>query len=404
MKLENKLKLIMMLLRINGAKSVKKIFKEWIIITVIASILITFIMLLRYTQHIMTVSYAESKFDLIVQGYTGEQISEIQQLKYIEKVFPVRLLYGEAGKGDQKLAIDIYAADSFENKNISFFSDKMFIQSDKEILLNNKLNPIVIDEKMAQKFNVGVGDKVSLFFGSNKVDVSFTVAAICESMEKTLGMPPVLILWQGEQQEAFFKSFNENPPYGYMFIKAKNKDLAKDYFLKKYIPLQFVKEGHLNIEDKEKILHYNSSLLIDRESHLEELLYELRYTPPIVMLASVLGFITYVLILYRETNKRISMKEKEYSILHALGLHKFNFLLLSMVETLILQIPVIIISSFIVKYVIYDSLFNAFLPWYLFIWYCLGALILQICAVLINGIFLYFKMLRTSTAAQLAKE
>ncbi|MBS4053794.1 MAG: hypothetical protein KGZ64_03355 [Thermaerobacter sp.] len=53
---------------------------------------------------------------------------------------------------------------------------------------------------------------------------------------------------------------------------------------------------------------------------------------------------------------------------------------------------------------VYDFLMQSHLPWYLFIWYCLGALALQLIAVVISGLTMYIRLSLTNTAALLAKE
>lgn len=371
---------------------------------VIFSILFAFTMFLRYVQHALTLPYAETTFDLIIQGFSEEQISDIRKLPFVDEVFPARILSGEIKKDNKKEPIRIYAADSFENRNVSFFLDRLLIKRNKEILMNAEMNPIIIDLQIARMLKVGIGDTVSLPFGKNRSDVSFTVAAISEPMESALGLAPVMILWRGEQRSVFVNSFGKDPTYSYMFIKTNDKKRAKEYFLNEYIPMELVADGYFSPEDKDEILRHNSSLTIDREKHLDELYYELRYTPPIVILASVLGFITYLLVLYREANKKLLMREKEFSILHALGMPKIYFMLYSIIETAVFQIPVIAASALIVKYFFYDFLAKAYLPWYLFIWYCLGAFALQMAAVLINGFLLYIKMMKINIATQLAKE
>ena len=100
-------------------------------------------MIFRYIHHAFTFTYAETNFDLIVKGFSEKQITEIQYIPFIDGVFPVRLLSGEAKFASRTIPLDIYAADSFDRKDISFFADRLLIQSDKHILTNQELNPIV---------------------------------------------------------------------------------------------------------------------------------------------------------------------------------------------------------------------------------------------------------------------
>jgi len=66
--------------------------------------------------------------------------------------------------------------------------------------------------------------------------------------------------------------------------------------------------------------------------------------------------------------------------------------------------PSLAVAALGTKYVVYDFLMQSHLPWYLFIWYCLGALALQLIAVVISGLTMYIRLSLTNTAALLAKE
>lgn len=370
---------------------------------IILSILLSFTMWFRFIQHTFTFPYSETDFDLIVKGFSEEQIPEIEHLPFIDSIYPVRLLTTEAGFNDRTTLITVYAADNFESIDASYFTDRLLITKNKQILMNQASNPIVIDRKIARELNAGIGDEILLLFGESRIEAPFTVVALSEHMT-TQGLPAALILWQGEQRSLFLQSFGQDPMYSLMFIKANDKEIAKDYFIYEFIPLQMVEEGLLDIDDRNEINRYNRALTVDREEYLDELRYELKYTPPIVALTSMLGFIAYLLVLYREANKKLILHEKDFSILHGLGLPKVSFMVYIIFETVIIHTPLLAAAAFIVKYVVYDVLMQAYLPWYIFIWYCLGAYALQMMAAVFNGFIMYLKLRKTNIAAQLAKE
>lgn len=371
---------------------------------VILAILLSFTMLFGYIQHSYTLQYAETDFDLIVKGFSKEQIAPIQHLDFVTSVFPIRLLGTKAKYGGREMIINAYAADSFNNRDTSFFTDRLLICVNKQILMSGALNPMIIDRQIAGELNAGIGDSILLHFGKYETEVPFTVAAIIEAAQD---IPATLILWQGEQKALFENDFGGDPfysLYSLMFVKTKDKERAKSYFIEEFIPMQMIEEGHLDIDDRNEINSFNRAMLIDRKEYLQELRYELRYTPPIVVLTSILGFISYLMVLYRESNKIIVQQNKEFSILHSLGMPRIYFMYYLVLGTLLIHGPSLLAATLLTKYVIYDYLMQSFLPWYLFIWYVLGAFALQVAATVINGFIVHTKLKKTNVAVQLAEE
>ncbi|WP_252227618.1 ABC transporter permease [Caldicoprobacter algeriensis] len=402
-KLKGKFKLIWMLLKESKLSGINKRIGEVIGIILMLSILLSFTVWFRHIQHVYTVLYAETKFDFIVKEFNEEQIAHIKSLPFVEAVFPVRIISGRVIIQDsttRNIPLDIYAVDSFDSRDISFFSDHLIIKCDKKILENKELNPIIIDFGTARKLGVDTGDKVFIPFGPDQIKVPFTVAAICDSGRE----PIALILWQGEQRSTFTQIFGHEPIYSIMFVKAVDKEKAKEYFIYEYIPMQMINDGLLSADDKNGIVEFNRNMLLEREKHLEELYWELRYTPPIVIAASILAFIAYLLVLYREASKKLVMREKDFAILYAAGMPRFYFVMYLLLETFVIHVPLLGTAAVIVKYIVYDFLMESYMPWYLFGWYCLGALTLQIVAVVINGLFAYLKTKKIDISAQLARE
>ncbi len=390
-----------MFLRTSSPRGIKKKIGSAAGLIIILAILLSFTMWFRYVQHSFTFQYAETNFDLIVKGFSEKQISQIQRLAFVTDVFPVRIFTTEAKCGTRRMLIDVYAADSFNLMDASYFADRLLIRASKQILTSNALNPIIIDREIAGELNARIGDSILLLFGKDKTEIPFTVAAISEPLQD---LPEVLILWRGEQKSIYKKAFEENPVYSLMFVKTKDKERAKSYFLNEFIPMQMIGEGLLDIDDSNEINRFNRAMLIDREEYLRELRYELRYTPPIVAVTSMLGFIAYLMVLYRETNKIIVQQKKDFSILYSLGMPRIYFMYHLISETLLLHGPSLLAAILLTKYVVYDYLMRAFLPWYLFIWYGLGSFALLLMAIVVNGFIFYAKLKKTNMAVQLAEE
>lgn len=399
----SKIIILWMTLKKNKLERPIKIIKEVVSLILILVILMSFTILFQHIQHTFSVLYSQTEFDFIVREFNEYQIEEIGRLPFVDVVFPVRIISGSLMTENSvaKNLITIYAANSFEGREASFFSDKLIIKMDNNILLNEDMNPIIIDYITARELRVRLGDKLYIPFGKDGTKVLFNVAAISET---AMGTQQALILWKGEQQNVFNKHFGNDLYYSEMFVKTNDIEIARDYFLYEYIPMQMVDEGHFSLYDIDKILEFNQNMLTEREKKLELILWELTFTPPIVFITAILGFITYLLVLYREVDKKVKGAEKSLSILHALGMPKIYFVLYLLLDTVLIHFPLLGVSTLIVKYVIYDLLMSSFMPWYMLKWYFLIALLLQLMAVLLNGILAYLKMKTIETATQLSKE
>ncbi len=118
-----------MLIRSRNLTGLRKRVAGKIGLIIIITILLSFTIFFRYILHVFTFEYVETDFDLIVEGFSKKQIAEIQNLPFIDDVFPVRLLSGEAEfAGRTTTPLDIYAADSFDRRDISFFTDRLLIR------------------------------------------------------------------------------------------------------------------------------------------------------------------------------------------------------------------------------------------------------------------------------------
>lgn len=378
----------------------KHFFKEIISIIIMYTILLTFTIYFGFYQHSSTVAFKETDFDMIIQGFTEEQIDEINSLPFVEASFSARILSGFIPTDYEGYSFDIYAADNFQNTEYSYFNNQIVYKKDEEILENPALNPIIIDKELSKFFKANIGDSIKIPFGEHR-EVTFTVAGISEPLQNSLGFPVALILWQGEQEQIFKEEFGNSPPYSNLFLKVNDKELANDYFLNKYIPKQFMNENTLT---NEEILRYNASLNFNREVRLNQLHEELKYTPPIIILISILGFITLLIVLFREANKKFLMQEKDFSILRALGMPNVNYIFLYLAEMMVIHIPILFFSSLLVKYLIYDFIGSTYLPWYFLFSYCIGAFIAQQFAIFINGFLMHLKTRKSNISYQLAKE
>ena len=392
-----------MLFKAYSVANRKKLIKDITTLTLLFSILLSFSILLLVLRHTYMLAYAETKFDFILQGFSEGQIDGIAALDFVKTVFPVRIFSGEIVAGNNKIVADTYAADSFTGIEVSYFSNHVILKKDKDIMTNQNLNPILIDRDIARTLRTGIGGKVSKFYGKEGREVIFTVAAICQPLENSLGRPVALILWRGEQRDIFYHDFGEGHEYSMMFIEVLDRNRAHKYFQEEYVPKWYLEE-YGPLTEEELLEMRRDSAVINRETELENLYDEMRYAPPVIILISALGFIIFLIVLYREADKKVLMIEKEFFILNALGLPKRYFYIYYTVETMLMQIPVLLGATLITRFIIYEFIFNMYIPGYLLLRYAALAFLLQIIAVCISGCFINLALKKKDMASLLAKE
>lgn len=362
------------------------------------SVIFAFAIMLKVFLHPHTVAYSETIFDYKIQGFSTNQIGEIKALKFVEEVFPVRLLSGEVSAGTRGFDVDLFAADSFEGMSISYFSNRLLIRKSASLMSDPGVNPIVINRRLARALKVGLGDSVYIPFGREKTKVLFTVAAISEDIQQNTA----LFLWRGAQQELFVDSFGEGP-YSYMFVKVNDRDKAFTYFRQDFIPEWYV-SVYGPFPSEEDHLRHNAQSLSDRLLTLRGLTYELRFAPNVNIALTSLGFLVFFFVLYRETDKKLEHMQKDFSILYALGMPKIWFITYLSLDAVLFQLPVFLIATAVVRYGIYNLILNMYIPSYLMAEFITIAFSLLIISLLVNSLVVHVKLAKINFSTLLVKE
>jgi ABC-type antimicrobial peptide transport system permease subunit len=71
---------------------------------------------------------------------------------------------------------------------------------------------------------------------------------------------------------------------------------------------------------------------------------------------------------------------------------------------MLMQIPVLLGATLITRFIIYEFIFNMYIPGYLLLRYAALAFLLQIIAVCISGCFINLALKKKDMASLLAKE
>ena len=364
------------------------------------SVLFAFAIMLKVFLHPHTVAYSQTTFDYKIQGFSANQIAEIKALKFVEEVFPVRILSGEVSAGKSGFAVEMFAADSFEGRNISYFSNRLLIRKSSRIMSDQEANPIVIDRRLARALKVGLGDTVYIPFGREKTKVLFTVAAISEDIRPR---HTALFLWRGAQRELFIDSFGDEGPHSYMFVKVNDRDKAFSYFRQDFIPEWYI-SVYGPFPSEEDRLRHNAQSLSDRLFTLRGLTYELRFAPTVTIALTSLGFLVYFFVLYRETDKKVEQLQKDFSILYALGMPKIWFITYLSLDAALFQLPVFLIATGVVRYGIYNLLLNMYIPSYLMAEFITIGLSLLIISLIVNSLVVHVKLAKKNFTTMLVKE
>lgn len=381
----NKIKVIFLLFRRTSFLNKKKLFQYLITSIIIYSILFSFCALLPAYEYNKIAPFKYAGYDLILNSSNRQSEKELDELSEIDRYVSIvtfsSIEFNTNGR-NIKMDVDFLFGD-LEDITLTSYSNKLLIKSKKDIFNNENLNPIVLDVYAAKQLMVDVGDNIYIVFGPNREKIEFKVVALYEPVRPNSG---VVALWKGKQKDIYEKEFGILDEYSKTFIKGKN--------------INRLKEQLNDLGNRSK-----GQSIIDRESELNFINLDLEFTPPIIMLTSILGFFVLLIYYLREENKKLIILNKNFAILYSLGCRKFELAFYFVLEMLIMQIPTYIMGVFISKYIIYDRLIlSIYLSKYLLYRFLIYGIGLQISAMFISILIIYYKLKKQNISLMLVKE
>jgi len=378
----------------------KEVFKNFVNYIVIFSIIIAFCLLMPVYKNKEVCNYENSKYDYWAQCLTKNQINEISKKEFVESVFPFSLMSVKELKNirnNKSSEVMLIVSESFNNMDISSFTPKNCITMDKKIIEDEKANPIILDYSLSKIIGASIGDKIEIPFGKSKKKTEFIVGAIYQS-HNVFSRYDAMIVWKDPQAEAYGGQAEQG--HDMVYIKGKDSIQLKKFMDKEFFPeLTYEKarkSGQFKNEDeiKESYKDLDTTLFYEsREDQLNYVIESMKYTPAIIIITTVLGCIIFIILLYREENKKMTELMYTISLLYSLGFSKRRIQMLYIKKIFVNIIPSCFIALLLQKFVIYKYFAgDLFIPWYLLMKYGMILMSLIIISVLITSHMLIRKV------------
>lgn len=167
--------------------------------------------------------YENINFDFIIPKPWYSQISEIENLDFINSVTPYYMTNKSINGSSIKLDFFIIEEDS--DIEHTPYSRKMLISGD---LPSN--GELLIDLKAQQSIKANIGDEISTYFGDQLC--SFKISGIVQT-NQFASRPTALIYYESGVKNGIEESI-KNLSYSGAFVDANNIAKAEDYFNKTY--------------------------------------------------------------------------------------------------------------------------------------------------------------------------
>lgn len=361
----------------------------------IFSIALTFVIIpIRY-DYVQTAPFEKADYDIFVNGLiTVTDSNQILKDQNIIRMASASYGSGNVYKGN--------AQDKFVNpvipvKNILILNSETLNDASKldmigvnKFIISGELKKsdlkeyAALDWNLAKRLNAKIGDKVTYWVGEGRFE--FEVSAITVPTSETefvVETNPALIKYMQS-----FGSGLQEMYAGNLYIKSKNPESSIQY-IKSYISKNG-KDWVLSTKDARK-----SQVLMNSEESLPSII---RYG------FTVGGLFIYLIVLLREQNIVVLRRKRNFSILTALGASQSELMNIYILEQIYVMAAVGIFAVMISNFLIYNTLFNLYLPQEVLVKATVLGFILNIIAITITLLFTRRQLTKTPTAVLLSEE
>lgn len=361
----------------------------------IFSVVLTFVIIpIRY-DHVQTAPFEKADYDIFVNGLiTIDDYNQILKDQNIVEIASASYGTGNVYKGS--------AQDNFSNpvipvKNVLILNSETLKKSSKlDIIGVNKFiiagelkksdlkEYAAVDWNLAKRLNAKIGDKVTYWVGEGRFE--FEVSAITVPTSETefvVETNPALIKYMQS-----FGSGLQEIYAGNLYIKSKNSDSSIQY-IKSYISKNG-KDWILSTKDARK-----SQALMNLEESLPSII---RYG------FTVGGLLIYLIVLLREQNIVVLRRKRNFSILTALGANQVELMSIYILEQIYVMAVVGVFAVLVSNFLIYNTLFNLYLPLEVLVKGAVLGFVLNIIAIAITLLFTRRLLNKTPTAVLLSEE
>lgn len=385
--------MLLLLIRRFELNNFKKNFRSFLTLVFIFTVFYAFSLLLIMIYENKISQYNESSYDYMLTNFDEENIENIKSQIFVEGTYATRLVNSTLHNGSKEELILLNLVDEWDKNNISYMG---LNRSAKGDFNNTQENSIVLDILTARKINVGIGDTVDLYF--KDIKCTYKIAMLLEP-DASSGEGLGVCLYNSYFCDAWGKAFPTMPPYSLLYVNTNDDSKADEYFYNEFVGPRMGEKAH------EDIVKANENSNIKKLWNIEEAKRDLKFTPSVTVIISILGIIALFIFILRETSSKMNILNKDLAILSTIGMKLSHMTRYFLISCCGVQIPAILVSSVIVKKIIYDLLIsNYYLPWRLIGYANLITIVFSFFAALIVSIGVCVKFKKSSICKILAAE
>ncbi len=356
---------------------------------------LTFIIIpIRY-DYVETAPFEKADYDIFVNGLiTVDDYNQILKDPNIIEIGSASYGSGNIYKGSEH--------DNFSNpvipvKNVLILNSETLNESSKlDIIGINKFiiagelkkddlkRYAALDWNLAKRLNAKIQDNVTYWVGERKFE--FEVSAITIPTSET-----EFVVETNSDLVKYMESFGSNLQgmyAGNLYIKSKNPESS----------IQLIK-SYISNNGKDWILNTKNARKTQVLMNLDESL------PSIIRYGfTVGGLFIYLIVLFREQNIVVSQRKRNFSILTALGASQTELMNIYILEQIYVMAVVGVFAVLVSNFLIYNTLFNLYIPLEVLVKGAVLGFILNIIAIAITLLFTRRQLSKTPTAVLLSEE
>ncbi|OJH50276.1 hypothetical protein MPF_0064 [Methanohalophilus portucalensis FDF-1] len=328
-------------------KTPGQLLRQLLVLTIVFSIALTLILVPIRFEHEQLSPLEKANYDIFVNG----EITKYDHSQLLKGPNIVDSAVGSYGSGkvyngnisdtyiETTIPVNTLLLDSETLKNTS----KLEIIGLDHFLISGNIESgyldfrsVLVGWNIAKRLDVNIGDTIIYWVGSSKYVYKITGITIPTSETEFIieDTRPIDLIAEDEELA------------GNLYIASSNQEATFEYI-----------QAYMTKNEKDWVLTTKEEQLNRAATELKELL---PLTIRIVFFSG--GLLLHLTILLREQNIAIDSKKRNFSILTSLGASKKQIMKIYTIEQILVMVCVLFLALIVTKYLIYQLLFELYLP------------------------------------------
>lgn len=369
-------------------KNILRLIKQLLVLTIIFSIVLTLILIPIRFEYEQVAPLKEAKYHIFVNG----KITKHDYTQVLEDPNIVNAAVASYGSGNvyKGTINDTYIETTIPVNTVLLVNHETLKDQSKLDIIG--LNHFLISGNLmsgypdfryasiswsiAKRLGVDIGDTVIYWVGNSKYE--YTISGITNPTSETEFIVEDISAFDPIEEERYA---------GNLYIVTENQKATMKY-IQSYITENKKDWALTTIEDQK-----NRVSTTVKES-----------LPPIIRIWFVAGgLFLYLVVLLREQNIVISNKNRNFSILTALGTSKKELMKIYAIEQIFIMVTVTFFAALASKFLLYQALFKLYLPIEVVFHGAAIGLVLNVIAVMV-ALFYTTRKINKVPVAELLRE